>query len=220
MPAEKNIYKEGNGMKRFTLLVLVALFLAAHYAWCDETPIRFDFESDTEGWVIPDWSLEQKDSVGKSVSISPEQFSSGSQSLKLTCDFPGNYWAAAIVEYAKDLDLRGYKSISADVYIPKNAPAGFLAAKIIVTTSGLGQWIEMRGAVPLKPGEWVTIKAPLETSPGGELKYWRCRTNEECIISQLDKVRRVAVRIEYNVNTSTAGPAYKGDVYIDNVTIE
>ena len=146
MPAEKNIYKEGNGMKRFTLLVLVALFLAAHYAWCDETPIRFDFESDTEGWVIPDWSLEQKDSVGKSVSISPEQFSSGSQSLKLTCDFPGNAWAAAIVEYTKDLKLRGYKSIAADVYIPKNAPAGFLAAKIIITTNGFRQWIEMRQA--------------------------------------------------------------------------
>ncbi len=207
-------------MKIWMIFVGILVILAAHGAWCAETPIHFDFESDAEGWAIPDWALEQKDSVGRSVSISPEQFSSGMRSLKLTCDFPGNSWASAIVEYQKDLDLRGYKSISADIYIPKNAPDGFLAAKIVVTTNGLGQWIEMREALPLKPGEWVTVKAPLETSPSGEMKYWRCRTNEECIISQLDKVRRLAVRIEYNVNVVKVGPPYKGDVYIDNVTIE
>jgi hypothetical protein len=207
-------------MKICMVIISVLVILAAHDVWCGETPIRFDFENDTEGWTIPDWSLDQKDSIGKGVSISPNQFSKGSQSLKLTCDFPGNIWAAAIVEYAKDLNLRGYKSISANVYIPRNAPAGFLAAKIIITTSGLGQWIEMREAIPLKPGKWVTVKAPLETSPSEELKYWRCRTNKECIIAQLDKVRRIAIRIEYNVNVAKAGPRYSGDVYIDNVTIE
>ena len=207
-------------MKTCMILVAILAILATHSAWCAETPIRFDFENDTEEWAIPDWSLDQKDSVGKSVSISSEQFSSGKQSLKLTCDFPGNSWAAAIVEYTKDLHLLGYKSIAADVYIPKNAPAGFLAAKIIITTATARQWIEMRQAVPLKPGKWVTIKAPLETTPQGELKYWQCNTNEECIISQLDKVRRIAVRIEYNVNVAKSGPPYKGDVYIDNVTIE
>ena len=209
-------------MKRFPFMsfIIIAVILSTHDAWCAETPIHFDFESDTEGWAIPGWSSDQKDSVGKSVLVSSDQSSSGNQSLKLTCDFPGDSWAAAIVEYKKDLHLLGYKSISADVYIPKNAPAGFLAAKIIITTNGFRQWIEMRVAVPLIPGKWVTIKAPLETTPKGELKNWQCNTNEECIISQLDKVRRLAVRIEYNVNVDKAGPPYKGDVYIDNVTIE
>jgi len=206
-------------MKACIIFISILAIFATHDAWCAQTPVHFDFESDTEEWAIPDWSLDQKDSVGKSVSISSEQFSSGKSSLKLTCDFPGYSWAAAIVEYEKDINLRGYNSISVDVYIPKNAPAGFLAGKIIITV-GPWQWIEMRHAVSLKPGNWITIKAPLETTPHGELKYWQCNTNEKCIISQLDRVRRVAVRIEYNVNILKSGPPYKGDVYIDNVIIE
>ncbi|MBF0494512.1 MAG: hypothetical protein HQL28_05210 [Candidatus Omnitrophica bacterium] len=207
-------------MKKTIVLGGFLSIMIAGTAWCSVSPIHFDFESDTGGWAIPDWSLDQKDSVGKSVSISGDKFSSGASSLKLTCDFPGDYWASATVEYAKGLDLRGYKSISADVYLPKGVPDDLLAVKIIFTTNGLGQWIEMRDALPLKPGKWVTVKAPLEATPGGELEHWRCRSNERCIIAQLDKIIRVAIRIEYNVNSVHAGPPYKGDVYIDNVLIE
>lgn len=202
------------------LFVSILAIVATHNAWCVEAPVHFDFESGKEGWVIPSWAQDQNDCVGKSVSISSEQFSSGKASLKLTCDFPGDSWAAAVVEYEKDINLRGYKNITADVYLPKNAPAGFLAIKIIVTAGGPSYWIEMRKAVPLKAGKWTTIKAPLEESPDGELEYWKCKTGEECVISNLDKVSKIAIRIEYNAWASQAGPRYAGDVYIDNVTIE
>jgi len=207
-------------MRICMIFISIMMALVTHDAWCAETPIHFDFENSTEDWVIPSWALDQSDCVGKNISISPEQSSSGNKSLKITCDFPGNSWAAAVVEYEENIDLRGYKNITADIYIPKNAPAGFMAAKIIVTAGGPDYWIEMRKAIPLKAGKWITINAPLEATPSGELKYWRCKTNEECVISNLDKVSKIAIRIEYNAWASQAGPRYVGDVYIDNVTIE
>ncbi|MFA6141921.1 MAG: hypothetical protein WC738_01310 [Candidatus Omnitrophota bacterium] len=207
-------------MKICVALVGILTIVMAQTVWGAETPMHFNFENDTEGWAIPSWAQDQGDCVGKSVSVSSEQFSSGKASLKLTCDFPGNSWAAAVVEYEKNINLRGYRSIIADVYVPKNAPAGFLAAKIIVTAGGPSYWIEMRKAIPLNAGKWTTIKAPLEESPDGELKYWKCKTSDECVVSNLDKVSKIAIRIEYNAWASQAGPRYAGDVYIDNVTIE
>jgi len=209
-------------MKKCIVVLCILMLSGACAAWCQGTPVLFDFENEIEYWGIPDWSDGQFDVVSTRVSISSDIFSTGKSSLKLGCDFPGNSWASAIVEYQNDLklNLKGYKNISADIFIPVNAPAELLAAKIILTIDSSWQWIEMRKAVPLKKGEWVTVKAPLETTPAGELKHWICAKNERCLLDQLGEVKKIAIRIEYNENKGQSAPEYKGDIYIDNVIIE
>ncbi|MBF0252829.1 MAG: hypothetical protein HQL29_03340 [Candidatus Omnitrophica bacterium] len=209
-------------MKARIVVAIIMVTLAAHTAWCAETPIRFDFEKDTQGWMIPDWALYQNDVVGESVSISSEHFSSGKSSLALKCAFPGDSWAAAIVEYQEDLkiNLEGYKSISVDIYLPEDAPSGEMAAKIILTIDKTDQWIESRDVVRLNIGKWVTVKVPLDMSEKGEMWAWKCNKGEECVIGNLSEIKKIAVRIEYDVSTAKSGPPYNGAVYIDNVVIE
>ena len=56
------------------------------------------------GWDIPGWALEQDDYVCGSIALTEAEASTGTHALELACDFPGNKWAAALVEYRKDVD--------------------------------------------------------------------------------------------------------------------
>jgi len=209
-------------MKKCIVVLCVFMLSGTCIAWCQGNPILFDFENDIEYWRIPDWADEQFDVVSKNVSKSSDISSTGKSSLKLGCEFPGNSWSAAIVEYENHLNvsLEKYENISVDIYIPVNAPAELLAAKIILTIDSSWQWIEMRKSVPLQAGKWITVRAPLATTPSGELKHWICAKDEKCLIDQLGEVKKIAVRIEYNENSGKSAPAYKGDIYIDNVILE
>jgi len=206
-------------MKRHSLQIAVLAILVISTPSFAQAPIHFDFEETVDEWTVPDWCLEQTDCVVKGLSIVQDQASSGKSSIKVTCDFPGKTWAAAIVEYEKDIDLRGYKSISADIYVPKTSPAVSFDGRIIVT-AGPSLWIEMRDPVVLRAGQWTTIKAPLDMSTSGELRDWKCATHKDCILSHLDEVKKIAIRIEQNASDDNPSPPYKGSVYIDNVTIE
>jgi hypothetical protein len=204
-------------MKLHTAISAVLIIILAHTVCSALEPIRFS--NDAKEWAVPDWCQDQENCVVKDISASEDKSLGGKILLKLSCDFPGNEWAFAIAEYEKDIDLRGYKNITADIYIPKETPAGFFEGRIIVTADS-SLWIETKNSTALTPGKWNTIKAPLDITPGGELEYWKCSTHKDCILAHLDVVRKVSVRIEYNVNNGRSGPPYKGNVYIDNVAVE
>ena len=172
-----------------------------------EEKVAFGFEKDTQGWEIPEWAMEQEDYVGKTVAVSKDFAKEGKQSLKLMAVFPGKVWTAAIVEDFEYFDWTLYKSVSVDVYIPKDAPIG-LKAKIILTVGEGWKFTEMARSVSLVPGEWATISANL--LPGSE--DWKRTVVDDNFRKD---VRKLAVRIESNKK-----PEYNGPIYIDNIRLE
>lgn len=166
----------------------------------------YDFEGDLAGWEVPAWALGKTDHVAKEVVLSQDFASKGTTSMKLTADFYGGAWTAALVEIQQYLDLSGYRVVRADIYLPKDAPIG-LKAKLILTVGDNWKFVEMNGAVPLMPGEWATITANIE--PGSY--DWKRVVPDENFAKD---VRKIAIRIESNNK-----PKYAGVLYVDNVRV-
>ncbi|MFA6636441.1 MAG: hypothetical protein WCV56_04990 [Candidatus Omnitrophota bacterium] len=167
----------------------------------------YDFErGNLAGWEVPQWAIGKNDYVAVSTEVSSEVASKGTHSMKVSADFPGGYWTAALVEIQQYLDLSKYRVISADVYLPPGAPMG-LNAGIIITIGDNWRFVEMNRSFPLLPGEWITVTAGIE--PGSY--DWKRIIPDEKFVSDL---RKIAVRIESNNK-----PKYKGDIFIDNIRV-
>lgn len=188
------------------LLLAISLCLVANTGFCQEK-VLFGFEENIPNWEIPDWSLEKTDYVGESIAISNKFAKEGKSSLELMVNFPGAKWTAAYVEIQQYFDWTLYKTISADIFLPKEAPFG-LQARIILTVGEDWAWTEMARLVKLMPGEWTTITASIV--PGST--DWR-RT--EVTDKFRADVRKLGIRIESNMR-----PVYSGPVYIDNIRVE
>ncbi len=187
-------------------LLLVGLFFVANTGFCEEEVI-FGFEDGIPTWEIPDWCLEKEDYVGESITTSTEFASEGEASLELMVSFPGAIWTGAYVEVQKSSDWTPYESISADVFLPEDAPFG-LKGKIILTVSEDWTWTEMSYSIKLVPGEWTTITASI--IPGGS-DWRRIKVTDEFRAD----VRKLGIRFESNMR-----PVYTGPIYIDNVRLE
>lgn len=194
-------------MRKIACIVLGLLFaLTVSSRVLAAEKVLFSFEKDSEGWEIPDWALEKEDHVGDNVAVSTAYFNEGKASLEIKADFPGAKWTAAYTEIAEYFEWSLYSQISADVYLPADAPVG-LKAKIILTVGENWEWTEMSRLKPLEPGKWTTITANLKAGSSD----WR----GPAITDGFRKdVRKVGIRIESNMK-----PAYRGSIYIDNIKV-
>jgi hypothetical protein len=183
--------------------------------------IVFDFEGTNDAWEVPDWAFYQSDHKARTAEASDDVASSGKGSLKVMCEFPGDVWTAAVVEVKKDIDLRLYETISVDVYLPKKAPRDIIQARLILTVGEGWRFTEMREGIPLKRGKWTTIKVQIDKgAEEGSHPDWKGR-GEKRLYHSIDKVRKIAVRIEYNAAPPhRLGPRYHGPIYVDNFVIE
>lgn len=194
-------------MKKLMVVALAIAFALGFSSLAQaEEKVVFGFEKDTQGWEIPEWALEQEDHVAKTVEVSKDFAKEGKSSLKIASAFPGKIWSAALVEDFEYFDWTPYKSISADVYIPKEVPVG-LKAKIMLTVGEGWKFTEMARSIALVPGEWVTITANL--APGSE--DWKKTIVDDNFRKD---VRKIAIRVESNRK-----PEYKGPIYIDNIRL-
>jgi len=194
-------------MKKLVLITAVFAFVASFAtgeAFSAEK-VLYSFEEDVEGWEIPDWAFEKEDYVGNSINASRKAAKIGRGSLEIMVDFPGGNWTGAIVEILEYFDWTPYSTISCDVYLPKDAPAG-LRAKMVLTVGDSWKWTEMSRSMRLTSGEWTTISANLKP---GSTDWKRTQPTDEFRAD----VRKLAVRISSNK------PAYKGPVYIDNIVL-
>lgn len=195
-------------MKKILVMALaVAMVLSVSSLVRAEEKVLFGFEKDAQGWEIPEWALEQEDHVAKTVEASKDVAKEGKQSLKVMTAFPGKIWSAAVVEDFEYFDWTPYKGISADIYIPKDAPVG-LKAKMILTVGESWKFTEQARSVALVPGEWVTVTGSL--LPGSE--DWKRTVVDDNFRKD---VRKVSIRVESNKK-----PEYSGPIYIDNVRLE
>lgn len=166
----------------------------------------YDFEQDLQGWEIPMWADGKSEYVAKKVSISQDAASHGTKSMMVVSEFQGNIWAAGLVEIEQYLDIKPWRVIRADIFLPAGSPEG-LKAKLILTVGNNWKFVEMNRSIPLMPGQWVTITANIEP---GSYDWKRVVPNEEFS----EDVRKIAIRIESNRQ-----PQYSGPVYIDNIRV-
>lgn len=192
-------------MKLKTLLLLaLALLVAINYGLCAEKVI-FGFEKNIQGWGIPDWSLEKEDYKAQTVTTSNDFAEEGKSSLQVMVDFPGRRWSGAYVEIERFFDWSAYKTLSADVYLPKEAPLG-LDVRFILTVGDNWTWTEMNSSAKLIPGEWTTVSADISA---GSTDWKRTTVTDEFAAD----VRKAGIRIE-------SKRIYAGPIYIDNIRLE
>ena len=168
--------------------------------------VLYDFETDEDGWEIPAWALDKPDHVAITAGVSADIASRGTKSLKVVSAFPGNAWTASLVEIQQFLDLGKYDVVSADLYLPPDAPEG-LRAKMIVTVGEEWKFVEMSRSVKLEPGKWTNIIASLRK----DSTDWKRTTVDEEFKSD---VRKIALRVESNRK-----PVYSGPIYVDNILV-
>jgi hypothetical protein len=195
-------------MKILKIFFMVLITILAVYADSFAREITlYSFEKDPQGWEIPDWAVAKKDHVARSLSVSEFHASDGKYALELDVDFSGlPGWSGAYVERVVDVtDWSPFNSVSAEVFLPANAPRG-LRGKIILTVGEEWKWTEMNRSIPLAPGEWTVIKADLTP----ESMAWR-RFIDDGFRAD---VKKMGIRIESNGKIS-----YRGPLYIDRVKL-
>jgi len=191
--------------------------------------ILSDFEKDDGGWGVPDWCFEKGDYVCKTSSISADVSNTGTSSLKLLVDFPGNAWKAGIAEYESDgSGLEEYGTISCSFYIPKTAPSG-IKAKLILTVEDGSEWlwVETMNTIDLTPSEWTVLAASIKSGsrdwmrPLGSVISGGSPNDPKVSGAQVydvkdgfrANIRKIGVRVESD-KTGYAGP-----VYIDTIKV-
>jgi hypothetical protein len=201
--------------------IIISMFMVACINGMSLAEINFDFENNNQGWEVPDWALEQEDCAGMFLEVASDNSSQQRQALKISCDFPGNAWTAAVIEYKREIDLEGYVSISAEVLLPEEAKGGDYQGRIILIAGSDWWWIEMRRSVPLTPGQWTTVKAKLDVNFANEKFFWKRQEGEESgILANIKNVKKIIIRVESEGNSGFfSSSSYKGPVYIDNVVI-
>lgn len=174
-----------------------------------DAKVLFDFETDLDGWRIPDWAFEKSDNASVEAVVSPDVASAGKKSLKLSAKFPPKMWSGAYVEIEREsgsyMDFSPFPMLRVDVYLPAEAPKK-MKGEIILTVGDAWAWTEMRQPVELTPGAWTILQAnvlPDSTS-------WKSRLTPDLV----SDVRKVGVRVSCNQGS------YTGPVYIDNVRLE
>jgi hypothetical protein len=167
--------------------------------------VLYTFDDNLEGWEISSWSVDKPDHVGRELKISKHAAAAGAAGAEMRVEFPGVMWSGAIAEVQRYIDLSDYAAISADIYLPPDAPVS-LRGKIIITAGDDWRFIEMTRGIKLTPGVWTTITADLSDGSSD----WKRMKMDASIRSD---VRKMAIRIE-----SSKAP-YAGPVYIDNIRV-
>lgn len=194
------------------LCLLVGMLVVSSVGFCQDAaaPAQkalFGFEEEVPNWEVPDWCFEKDEYVAESIAISSKFANEGKSSLEIMANFPGGKWTATYIEVQQYFDWTAYKTLKADVYLPKEAPFG-LQGRFILTVGPDWTWIEMSRMVKLVPGEWATITANL--APGSS-DWRRVQVTDEF----RSDIRKAGIRVESNMK-----PVYNGPVYIDNVRLE
>ena len=206
---------------KYLSIIIIAVLAATVLAGEASAEISFNFEKSSEGWEIPDWALEQADCAGMFLEVAADRASEQSRALKITCDFSKNDWMAAVIEYRKEIDLEGYKSISADVLLPEDAKGGPYDARIIVIAGRDWWWIEMRRSVQLIPGKWTTVEAKLDVNFANEGFFWvNQKGRKSGLRNNIKNVKKIIIRVESEGDSGFfSSSIYKGPLYVDNIVI-
>jgi len=166
--------------------------------------LLFDFTHDTEDWTMPDWPEANKSPNGvRYACTAPDQ------TLNIPLSFGKLAKTEGFVNYGPASNWQRFRSVSADVYIPADAPKGFRASFFLMGDGW--KWNIPLDMTQLEPGKWNRIEAPLNDE--NLEKYWKVPYSQ--FFNGLKYVIGFGVRI-----TKPDGvPKYQGVFKLDNVTV-
>lgn len=198
-------------LRREKRLIFIVLFSILFISFVQTSAfskeiVLHNFENGPQGWAIPDWAIAKDDNAAQEVCVSEYYASEGTYSFELKVNFPGgSTWKGAYVECPVGVtDWTPFGWLSADIYLPPDAPRG-LRAKVILTVGEKWEWTESNKSVRLTPGEWTVMRVNLLP----ESLDWRRFVTDEF----RSDVKKIGIRIESN------GVAYTGSVFIDNIKL-
>ena len=194
---------------KYAVVVFVFLFLSGFFGRnvFSQEIMMYGFEDNNQGWEVLFWSCEQIEYCTGEVNISKAVSRQGNASLEMIVDFPGNRWAAGIVEVEGKFDLSESKYSIFDIYIPDTAPR-WLETKLILALED-HHWLEMNKTFNLVPGKWTKVKANMKKNR----KWWTAGGQIKLTHSLKSEICKIGIRIESD------NIRYTGPVFIDNIVI-
>jgi len=166
--------------------------------------LLFDFTDDTEGWSMPDWPEANKSPKGVRYACT----ASGG-SLNIPLSFNKTAKTEGFVNYGPASNWQRFRSISAEIYVPSDAPKGICGSFFLMGDGW--KWNVPTDMTPLEPGKWNRIEAPLNDE--GLESYWKVPYSD--FYKGLRHVIGFGVRI-----TKLDGVAkYQGVFKLDKVTV-
>ncbi len=181
-----------------------ALALAAAAAAQGADPVLHDFAQDLQGWAVPAWTRDRVSYVSRGVSHARRDAVGAAGSLALGVAFDGDRWQRALVASSRPLDLRGFRSLSFQVWLPADAPRG-IAATVFVQLGDDGEGVESTEVFRLAPGGWTRVEVSLLPGQGG----WRAPFERA-------RVRGLMLAVEKYRGEPLA---WQGEVGFDEVTL-
>lgn len=166
--------------------------------------LLFDFTHDTEDWTMPDWPEANKSPNGvRYACTAPDQ------TLNIPLSFNKLTKTEGFVNYGPASNWQRFRSVSADIYVPADAPKGILGSFFLMGDGW--KWNIPLDMTPLVPGKWNRIEAPLNDE--NLETYWKVPYSQ--FFGGLRHVIGFGIRI-----TKPDGVAkYQGVFKLDNVAV-
>ncbi len=176
----------------------------------------FDFETGMhDRWRIAERAAESFGYVRGTVDLALDIEQSSGRSLRLQAEFDSVGWSAIALELLTELSLMEYAGLVARVRAPAD-PALRLSVRFAMVAGPLWDWLETEESVPLEPGEWSVVAAPLEADA------WRAHgfvdlEDEREWVGYLGEVHAIVIRVEANPDRSRPGSTQLVSLYIDDI---
>jgi hypothetical protein len=172
----------------------------------------YDFEQGTDGWTMPDWPDANKDEKGAIYHPESSQdfASSGTKALRVPLRFIAGKDAKGFVGVRPNADWSPFQQVRVAVYLPAGAPTGLHVGFYMM--GGGWKWREAKQTIPLVPGQWTTLEAPLVGKEATDLWNFDATGLSQALQGIID----FGVRIE---KTGSDQTSYTGPVYLDTVEV-
>ena len=166
--------------------------------------LLYDFSDGAEDWSMPDWPDANKSPQGQLLACSAID-----GTLNIPLSFNKRAKTEGFVNCAPTANWQRFRSVSAEIYVPANAPRG-LRGSFFLMGDGW-KWNVPLETLLLEPGQWNRIEAPLNDE--GLESYWNVSYGQ--FVDGLRQVIGFGIRI-----TKPDGiEAYQGVFRLDNVIV-
>ncbi len=176
----------------------------------------FDFESGTlDGWQLAEWATESDGYVRGTVGVSSRPESESGRSMQIQAEFRSIGWSAIALELRADVSLADYSGIRADVLAPADTTF-HLGVRFVILAGPSWQWLETKEPIPLEPGKWSVVAAPLEADAWRGPEYSDA-VDERQWVAQLREVHKIIVRVESYPDRAGDDRSDVAAISIDNI---
>jgi hypothetical protein len=135
--------------------------------------------------------------------------------MQIQAEFRSIGWSAIALELRADVSLADYSGIRADVLAPADTTF-HLGVRFVILAGPSWQWLETKEPIPLEPGKWSVVAAPLEADAWRGPEYSDA-VDERQWVAQLREVHKIIVRVESYPDRAGDDTSDVAAISIDNI---